>query len=158
MTCIGRAVFCMAISNQGAELMLPRHLCLTLSLVVCGGFSAACAEEENPIVTLVKSKVADKSRPFGMTVQFKVKQGEAKAFEAAFAPCLAATRKEPGCIVYFLNKDVDDADTFVVYERFKSVAALEAHAKSAHVAEVLKKITPLLDGDPVAKVYGIAGE
>jgi quinol monooxygenase YgiN len=138
--------------------MLHRRLCLVLSFVVLGSFSRALAEEENPIVTLVKSKVTDKSKPFGMTVQFKVKQGEAKAFEEAFAPCLAATRKEPGCIVYFLNKDLDDANTFVVYERFKSVAALEAHAKSAHVADVLKKITPLLDGDPIAKVYSIAGE
>jgi quinol monooxygenase YgiN len=138
--------------------MLKRHLCLILSLVVLAGFSAASAEEENPIVTLVKSKVADKSKPFGMTVQFKVKQGEAQAFEEAFAPCMAATRKEPGCIVYFLNKDVDDANTLVVYERFKSVAALEAHAKSAHVATVLEKITPLLDGDPVVRVFSIAGE
>ena len=138
--------------------MPQRHLFLLLSLIVLVWVSPARAEEENPIVTLVKSKVADKSKPFGMTVQFKVKEGEAKAFETAFAPCLAATRKEPGCIVYFLNKDVDDANTFVVYERFKSVAALEAHAKSAHVAEVLKKITPLLDGDPVVKVYAIAGE
>lgn len=138
--------------------MLRRRLCLVLSLVLLGGFGVARAEEENPIVTLVKSKVADKSKPFGMTVQFKVKQGEAKAFEEAFAPCLAATRKEPGCIVYFLNKDVDDANTFVVYERFKSVAALESHAKSAHVATVLGKITPLLDGEPAVKVYQLAGE
>jgi quinol monooxygenase YgiN len=138
--------------------MLQRRMWFVLSLVVLSISSQLRAEEENPIVTLVKSKVTDKSKPFGMTVQFKVKQGEAKAFEEAFAPCLASTRKEPGCIVYFLNRDVDDANTFLVYERFKSVAALESHAKSAHVAEVLKKITPLLDGDPAVKVYGIAGE
>ena len=138
--------------------MLQPRLYLVLSLVVLGGLSSARAEDENPIVTLVKSKVTDKSKAFGMSVQFKVKPGEAKAFEEAFAPCLAATRKEPGCIVYFLNKDVDDANTFLVYERFKNIAALESHAKTAHVAEVLKKITPLLDGDPAVKVYGIAGE
>jgi len=138
--------------------MVQQRMWFVLSLVVLCGLSELRAEEENPIVTLVKSKVTDKTKPFGMTVQFKVKPGEAKAFEEAFAPCLAATRKEPGCIVYFLNKDVDDANTFVVYERFKSVAALEAHAKSAHVGEVLKKITPLLDGDPAVKVYNLAGE
>ena len=138
--------------------MLQRYMGFVLSLVVLVGVPQLRAEEENPIVTLVKSKVTDKSKPFGMTVQFKVKQGEAKAFEEAFAPCLASTRKEPGCIVYFLNRDVDDANTFLVYERFKSVAALESHAKSGHVAEVLKKITPLLDGNPAVKVYGIAGE
>jgi quinol monooxygenase YgiN len=127
-------------------------------LVLLGGFSTLRAEEENPIVTLVKSKVADKSKAFGMTVQFKVKSGSEKAFEDAFKPCVAATRKEPGCIVYFLNRDVDDASTFLVFERFKNIAALESHAKNQHVADFLKVALPLLDGEPSVKVYGIAAE
>ena len=36
--------------------------------------------------------------------------------------------------------------------------ALEDHAKSPHVTELLKKLGPLVDGDPVVKVYAIAGE
>lgn len=31
---------------------------------------------ENPIVTLVKSKVKDQEKPFAMTVKFQVKAGE----------------------------------------------------------------------------------
>jgi quinol monooxygenase YgiN len=111
------------------------------------------ADDENPIVTLVKSKVKDKTKPFGMTVVFKVKAGEEKAFAEAFKPCAAATRKEAGNLGYYLNHDVDDPTVFVVYERFKNVAALEDHAKSKHVEELLKKIGPMLDGAPTAKVY-----
>lgn len=138
--------------------MLRRALLLVLPLALIALLSQVRAADENPIVTLVKSKVKDKEKPFGMSVKFQVKAGEEKAFEEAFKPCLAATRKEAGCLAYLLNHDVDDPSTFVVFERFKKVAALEEHAKSAHVAEVLKKIGPLLDGDPVVKVYAIAGE
>jgi quinol monooxygenase YgiN len=138
--------------------MLQRRMWFVLLLVMVAGESQLRAEEENPIVTLVKSKLSDKSKPFGMTVQFKVKEGKEKAFEEAFAPAIAGTRKEPGCLEYFLNRDVDEPSTFLVFERFKNIAALESHARTPHVAEVLKKITPLLDGDPAVKVYGIAAE
>jgi quinol monooxygenase YgiN len=116
------------------------------------------ADDENPIVTLVKSKVKDKTKPFGMTVTFKVKAGEEKAFAEAFKPCAAATRKESGNLGYFLNHDLDDPTVFVVYERFKNIAAIEDHAKSKHVEELLKKIGPMLDGDPKVKVYVPVGD
>jgi quinol monooxygenase YgiN len=111
------------------------------------------ADDENPIVTLVKTKVKDKNKPFGMTVTFKVKAGEEKAFAEAFKPCAAATRKESGNLGYYLNHDVDEPTVFVAFERFKNIAALEDHAKSKHVEELLKKIGPMLDGAPAVKVY-----
>jgi quinol monooxygenase YgiN len=117
------------------------------------------ADDENPIVTTVKSKVKDKDKPFGMAVMFKVKSGSEKDFETAFAPCVKATRKEPGCITYHFNRDLDDGSTYVVYEQFRSIAALEEHAKSKHVEELVKKIGPMLDGEPKVKVFTIvAGE
>src|SRR5437762_1112704 len=79
------------------------------------------AADDNPIVTLVKAKVKDPAKPFAMTVTFKVKAGKEKEFEAAFAPCLTATRKEPGCVAYELNRDPDDPTTYVMYEKFRSV-------------------------------------
>lgn len=138
--------------------MLRRALLVVLSLALVAGLSAVRADEENPVVTLVKSKVKDKDKPFGMTVTFKVTAGGEKAFAEAFKSCLTGTRKEAGCLAYFLNHDVEDPSTFVVFERFKTIAALEDHAKSPHVTELLKKIAPLLDGDPAVKVYSIAGE
>lgn len=135
-----------------------RALAFALPLALLVGLSEVRAQDENPVVTLVKSKVKDKDKAFGMTVTFKVKAGEEKSFEEAFKACLTGTRKEPGCLGYYLNHDVEDPTTFVVFERFKKISALEDHAKSAHVGALLKKIGPLLDGDPAVKVYGIAGE
>lgn len=138
--------------------MPRRALAFILSIVVFGVLSEVRAQDENPIVTLVKSKVKDHDKPFGMTVKFKVKAGNEKAFEEAFKPCVAGTRKEPGCLAYFLNRDVEDPGTFVVFERFKKISALEDHARTPHVTELLKKINPLLDDDPAVKVYVVAGE
>jgi len=137
---------------------MQRAIVLIPFLVMLVGPSLVRAEDENPIVTFVKSKVSQKDKPFGMTVTFKVKEGSEKAFEEAFKPCVAGTRKEPGCLAYFFSRDVDEPQTFVAFERFKSIAALEQHAKSQHVADLIKKIEPLLDGEPSAKVYQVSGE
>ena len=118
----------------------------------------AGAADENPIVTLVKSKVKDPTKPFAMAIVFKVKPSDAKAFEAAFPPALAATRKEPGCVAYVLHRDPEAEGTFVMYEQFRSIAALEAHAKQPYVEKLLGTVLPLLEGKPDVKVYTVAGE
>lgn len=79
---------------------MTRRLLVTLPAVALFALTAAGADDENPIVTLVKSKVKDKTKPFAMTVTFKVKAGSESAFEAAFAPCVKASRKEPGNLAY----------------------------------------------------------
>jgi quinol monooxygenase YgiN len=137
--------------------MFCRRLLLAVPILALA-ISDARAQDENPIVTLAKSKVKDKTKPFNMTVTFKVRAGQEKEFEVACKPCLVATRKESGCLGYFLNHDVDDSTVFVVYEQFKNIAALEEHAKSKHVEELLKKISPLLESAPTAKIYIPAGE
>ena len=136
-----------------------RRLFLALpALFLAGSFLAARDDEkENPVVTTVKSKLKDKTKPFGMAVIFKVKVGSEKEFEDAFVPCAKATRKEPGCITYHFNRDLDEPTNFVVYEQFKNLAALEEHAKSKHVSELLPKIGALLDGDAKVKVFQIIG-
>lgn len=138
--------------------MFRRILLLVIPTFALAIADGRAADEENPIVTLVKTKVKDKTKPFGMTVAFKVKAGQEKAFEEAFAPCLAATRKEAGCLAYFLNHDIDEPTVFVVYEKYKSIAAIEDHAKSKYVADLLKTIGPILDGEPKVKVFLPASE
>ena len=112
-------------------------------------------EEENPIVKLIKSKVKDEKKPFALLVTFKVKAGNEKKFEEAFAPCLVATRKEPGCVAYYLNRDPDEANTYVMYESFKGIPALEAHLKEKHTETLLATVIPMCDGGPKIKVLAV---
>jgi quinol monooxygenase YgiN len=120
--------------------------------------SESRAEDEHPVVALVKSKVKDPAKPFALLVTFKVKPGKEKDLEAAFVPCLAATQKEPGCIAYELNHDPEHPDTYVMYEKFKSVDALKTHLQHKHTQTLLSTLQPLTEGGPQVKVYASVGQ
>jgi quinol monooxygenase YgiN len=113
------------------------------------------ADEENPVVKLIKSKVKDEKKPFALLVTFKVKAGNEKKLEEAFAPCLIATRKEAGCVAYYLNRDPDEPANYIMYEHFKSIAALESHLKEKHTQKLLETVIPMCDGDPKIKVLHV---
>jgi quinol monooxygenase YgiN len=116
---------------------------------------ANAADEENPVVKLIKSKVKDEKKPFAILVTFKVKEGNEKKFEEAFAPALEATRKEPGCIAYFLNRDPDATSNYIMYESFKGIPGLEAHLKEKHTQTLLATVIPLCEGAPQIKVLNV---
>lgn len=130
-------------------------LAVPLALVALPGPAATAADEENPVIKLVKSKVKDPTKTFALLVTFKVKSGNEKKFEEAFAPCLKATRKEPGCVAYYLNRDPDHPDTYVMYESFKGVAGLDAHMKERHTQTLLATVVPMCEGDPQIKVLQV---
>ena len=132
-----------------------RSLFVLSLLALVGVFAAALGADEHPAVTLVKSKVKDPARPFALFVTIKAKAGQEKELEAAFAPCIAATKKEAGCLAYELNRDPDEPTTYVMFEKFKNVAALEAHLKQDHTTKLLKALEPLTDGELKAKVYTV---
>ena len=70
------------------------------------------------------------------------KPGEREAVLAAFRANMAAVHAEEGCVQYEPVIDAPDAgpaqtklgdDSFCVVERWESMAALTAHAQSAHM-------------------------
>jgi quinol monooxygenase YgiN len=132
----------------------PRCWLLALPVLALAGLiPAAAVAQDHPAVALVKSKVKDPARPFALIVTIKAKAGKERDLEAVFAPCIAATKKEAGCLAYELNRDPDSPTTYVMFEKFRNVAALETHLKLAHTAKLFKDIAPLTDGDIQAKVY-----
>ena len=132
-----------------------RALLLAVPLTLLLSTGARAADEENPVIKLIKSKVKDEKKPFAILVTFKVKPGNEKKFEEAFAPCLVATRKEAGCVAYYLNRDPDEPANYIMYEQFKSIAALEAHLKDKHTQTLLTTVVPMCDGDPKIKVLSV---
>ena len=120
---------------------------------LAGGFGMARAQDkENPIVGAVKQAVKDPARPFTMLVMLNVKDGQAEKFEAAFAQARRETRKEKGNLAYDLSRDAKEPSRYLVYERWKSVPALEEHIRSPHITRLLAEIGPLLDGLPDLRV------
>lgn len=56
----------------------------------------------------------------------------------------AQSRKETGCVSYEVLKDVSNAEIFVLVEEWTSLAALEAHNKTAHFHEAVSNSQPFL--------------
>jgi quinol monooxygenase YgiN len=133
---------------------ITRSLLVALpALLLIGAFAAAAGADEHPLITRVKGKVKDPAQPFVLVVSIKAKAGMGKALEEAFAPCVAATRKEAGCLAYDLVRDTDDPTTYLVYEKFKNVTALDGHLEQGHTIKLLKALESILDGEITSKVY-----
>ncbi len=133
---------------------IPHSLLVALAALILGGtFAAAGGADEHPLVARVKAKVKDPAQPFVLVVSIKAKAGMGKALEEAFAPCVAASRKEAGCLAYDLVRDADDPTAYLVYEKFKGVASLDNHLKQAHTVKLLKALEPILDGEIKSGVY-----
>jgi len=63
-----------------------------------------------------------------------------KALEAMIAP----TRAEEGCILYDLYA-TQDANTFVLFESWKSLKALQSHLQTPHYEQLEKAAEGLMD-------------
>lgn len=100
---------------------------------------------ENPIITFIASKVKNPNAPFALIIQFKVKAGKEQAFEAAFEPCIRETRKEPGSTAYYLNRDSEDPDVYVMYEQWKNIAAATDHVKQPYFLDLAQALEALVD-------------
>ncbi len=132
-------------------------VCLALLIVASSRFVGA-GEKGNPILDAAKENVADPKKPFTMVVIVTVKEGQGKALEDLMKPCIAATRKEKGCIAYDLNRDLKETTKYYVYERWQSIAALEFHMQTEHIKTLLGKIGDVVTGPPEVKFYAVAGE
>ena len=66
--------------------------------------------------------------------------------EPLLAELAAATRTEPGCQLYLVNRSTTAPDTFVLYEHYDDEAALAAHRDSPHFQRVaVGQIIPMLE-------------
>jgi quinol monooxygenase YgiN len=113
---------------------------------------------KNPIVEAAREKVADPKKPFTIVVFLTVKKDQGAKLEEAFQPAIKASRKEAGCLAYDLNRDNTDPSKYYVYERWKSLAALEEHLESEPIKTLLTKVPDLLVSPPEAKFFSIVGE
>jgi quinol monooxygenase YgiN len=133
-----------------------RAMLLTVPLTaLLVAYPTKAADEENPVVKLIKSKVKDEKKTFAILVTFKVKAGNEKKFEEAFGPALTATRKEPGCVAYYLNHDSEEPSSYIMYESFKGIPGLEAHMKEKHTQTLLATVLPMCEGEPKIKVLTV---
>ncbi|MCB1458206.1 MAG: antibiotic biosynthesis monooxygenase [Nitratireductor sp.] len=81
-----------------------------------------------------------------LIAELTIKPGSLETVRAAVAPCLEATRKEPGCISYELFTSIEDETRLVFVERWKSRADLDLHFETPHLIAWREAGSPYITG------------
>lgn len=76
---------------------------------------------------------------------WKAKPGEEEAIVSLLRRISSASSDEPGCILFWVHRSVDDPSTFFLYEQYASEDAFRAHAATDHVRD-------LVHGDAVPRL------
>ena len=57
-----------------------------------------------------------------------------------------ASRGEPGCLEFSVYQEIDDPRAFLLYERYTSEDAFQAHRRTPHFEDIIEQqVVPLLD-------------
>lgn len=70
-----------------------------------------------------------------LAVNWMAHEGHENEVSAIFGKLEAASRQEPGCLMYVVHRHTEDPRRFFIYEQYRDAAALEAHRKSPHFQE-----------------------
>lgn len=73
-----------------------------------------------------------------LAVTWVAKQGKEDQTAQLFRQLTAASRQEPGCLMYIVHRHKDDPRAFFIYEQYRDEAALQAHRDSAHFQKLAK--------------------
>ena len=79
---------------------------------------------------------------------FHAKPGQGEALETILREQVRLTAREPGAMVYELWRDETQPEAYAVVERYRDAAAKAAHLATPYLAETLRRVGPLLVGDP----------
>jgi quinol monooxygenase YgiN len=66
-----------------------------------------------------------------------------------------ATATEPGCLRYRFYADLDDPNTFFVYEEWESEEALARHFQTDHMRAFQAELPTLVAGAPDIRRYAV---
>lgn len=65
-------------------------------------------------------------------VRYRVRAGSEQPARELLARLAAASAQEPGCLTFTVHRSLEDPQEFLLYERYRDQAALEAHRGSEH--------------------------
>jgi quinol monooxygenase YgiN len=90
-------------------------------------------------------------------ITFRVKPGTGAAFRAGFAPIVEQVRGADGCEQYELFAAIDDPNLFVMLERWRDLASLEAALKGHYKGpnDPSTKFLETIEGSPVRERYEV---
>ncbi len=70
-----------------------------------------------------------------LAVRVTIKAGNEDEVIVPLRKLQEETRREPGCIAYFVQRSRENGRRYLIYEQYKDQAALDAHRASNHFKE-----------------------
>lgn len=92
------------------------------------------------------------SDPFIVIARAEVRLEARALFVAAAETCIAATRREQGCLAYDLHESVTQPGRFVSYESWETRADIDRHMGLPHVVAFLEAARACVTAPPVIEV------
>ena len=105
-------------------------------------------DEMSTIVTLFGRQLANPDRPFTLLGRFRIQNGKHDLVESLFAEARVPTVLEKGCLAFEISRHADDAGQFVVYEKWLTLADLDAHLHKPYTSKLRSAFDALIVGTP----------
>lgn len=114
--------------------------------------STGLDDDVSAIIASFGAALQDVNQPLAILAQFQVRDGTQDLVEAAFAEASASTAEEPGVIAYQMHRERQAPTRIVVYERWRSLADLDAHLRTPYIRALRRVIDGAVVGTPEFRV------
>jgi quinol monooxygenase YgiN len=118
-------------------LMAVSLAAVTLSTATLAPVALADDKPPGDLFARLEANVKE-DQPFRLLVKIQLKPGTEEKFNAAAVKAVKETVQEPGCEAYDLCKDLEQPGTVVLFEKWKSRAALKEHLAQPYTVALLK--------------------
>jgi quinol monooxygenase YgiN len=81
-----------------------------------------------------------------VVARYVVTEGHESTVARLLRKSAEASRAEPGCLEFSVYREIDDPRAFLLYERYTSEEAFQAHRRTPHFKDIIEEqVVPLLD-------------
>ncbi|MDO4232145.1 MAG: putative quinol monooxygenase [Lautropia sp.] len=95
-------------------------------------------------------------KPVKIVATIMLKDAHREALLAEMKPLVAGSRAEAGCLRYDLHQDIQNPNRVVVFEIWKSQAAVDEHNASTHFQAFVKAIEGKVDSVDIAVLTDVS--
>ena len=81
-----------------------------------------------------------------VVARYRVTHGHESAVAELLRTNAQTSRAEPGCLEFSVYQEIDDPQAFLLYERYTSEDAFQAHRETMHFKDIIERqVAPLLE-------------
>jgi autoinducer 2-degrading protein len=81
-----------------------------------------------------------------VAAQYYAIEGKQDEIAKILQTMIPISRAEPGCVLYTVNRSIDDPRKFLLYEQYQDRAGYDAHMATEPFKEnILGKVVPMLE-------------